>query len=266
MFDVQAHLKTLTLGGWLAAATVVVGLHAGGIGLAILDRPAEDLSYDAAGVVTIELAPIATSVAQENPDIAPGPLMQEAPNTPEASKQAESKPEEAPQVEPSPEVPAPEVAVAQKTPEPEKKPEEPKEEAKQEQKTEASVGDPITAAPAKTEAPVAQKTVAPVAGTGRSADRAQATWQKSLLTHLNAKKRYPTDARARGQQGEAKVQFSIDRVGRIVSAQLLTSSGHVALDEEALAVLRRASPLPAPPEGFGGDTIALTLPIQFRIR
>jgi periplasmic protein TonB len=266
MLDMRAHLQTLTLGGWIAAATVVVGLHAGGIGLATMEWPQEDLSYDAAGVVTIELAPIATSVAQDNPDIAPGPVMQEAPNTPDASKKAETTPEEAPQVEPSPEVPKPEVAVAQQTPEPEKKPEVPKEEAKQEQKTEASVGDPITAAPAKTEAPVAEKTVAPVAGTGRTSERAQATWQKSLILHLNAKKRYPPEAQARGVQGEAKVQFSIDRAGRIISAHLITSSGHIALDEEALAVLRRASPLPAPPEGFGGDIIALTLPIQFRIR
>ena len=266
MQHLQAHLETISLPGWLAAAVVVAGLHAGGIALALMEWPEEDLSYDSPGVVTIELAPIATSVAQENLDLAPGPLMQEAPNTPEASKQADTKPEETPEVEPSPVAPTPEVAVAPKTPEPEQKPEEPKEEAQQEQKTEASVGDPITAAPAKIEAPVAQKTVAPVAGTGRTAERAQATWQKSLITHLNAKKRYPDDARSRGQQGEAKVQFSIDRAGRILSAHLLSSSGHVSLDEEALATLRRASPLPAPPEGFGGDTIALTLPIQFRIR
>jgi len=266
MSNLQAHLETLTLRGWITAAAVVFGLHAGGLGLATMEWPEVDNSYDAAGVVTLELAPIATSVAQDNPDIAPGPPMQEAPNTPDSTKLAETKPEETPQVEPAPEPVKPEVTVAQQKPEPEKKPDEPQEEAKQEQKTEASVGDPVTAAPAKTEAPVADRTVAPVAGTGRVAERAQATWQKSLILHLNAKKRYPNEARARGEQGEAKVQFSIDRAGRIISAHLLSSSGHHALDEEALAVLRRASPLPPPPAGFGGDTIALTLPIQFRMR
>ncbi len=39
MADVRAHLETLTLRGWMAAAAVVVGLHIGGIGLATMEWP-----------------------------------------------------------------------------------------------------------------------------------------------------------------------------------------------------------------------------------
>lgn len=258
---------TISTRGWCIAAACAAVIYGCGAALALMTWPEEDTSFDTAGVLTIELAPLATSVAQDNPEVAPGPLMQEAPNTPEASKKVEEKPEEVVETELTPPAPEPEVALPVKQPEPEqKKEEDPKEVAQKEQETEASVGDPITAAPAKTEAPVAQKTVAPVAGTARTSERAQATWQKSLLTHLNNSKRYPNEARSRGEQGVAKVQFTIDRRGRVMSAQLLASSGSAALDEEALSVLRRASPLPAPPDGFGAETIALTLPIQFRIR
>lgn len=260
------HLDTMSPRGWLVAAALAALLFGGGVRLALVHWPEEDPSFDASGVVTIELAPLATSVAQDTPEVAPGPPMQEAPNTPEASEKTVEKPQEVVETEPTPPAPDPEVVLPAKPPEPEQKKEEEPQEVAQQQKSEASVGDPITAAPAKTEAPVAQKTVAPVAGTSRSALRAQATWQKSLLTHLNNNKRYPNVARTRGEQGVAKVQFTIDRRGHVVSTHLLSSSGSAALDEEALSVLRRASPLPAPPEGFGGDTIALTLPIQFRIK
>lgn len=264
--DARLELDMISLRGWLAALVLVASLHVGGVALALMQWPEEDLSYDSAGVVTVELAPLATSVAEDNPDIAPGPNMQEAPNTPEASKKVDEKPEEVVEMEKAPPAPEPEVALPVKQPKPEKKEEKPEEQAQQEVKTQASVGDPITAAPAKTEAPVAATTAAPVAGTGRTAELAQATWQKSLLTHLNTNKRYPVQARARGDQGTAKVQFRIDRRGNVIASELLASSGSPSLDEEALAVLKRASPLPAPPAEFGGETIALTLPIQFRIK
>jgi TonB family protein len=48
--------------------------------------------------------------------------------------------------------------------------------------------------------------------------------------------------------------------------RVVQSSGSSALDEEALAVLKRANPLPAAPDQVGGMTFDQTLPIQFRIK
>jgi protein TonB len=84
--------------------------------------------------------------------------------------------------------------------------------------------------------------------------------------HLGRHKRYPPAARSLRQQGSVSVAFTMDRLGNVVAARVLTSSGSTLLDEEATAVLKRASPLPAPPPSIGGATFELVLPIQFRIR
>jgi protein TonB len=94
----------------------------------------------------------------------------------------------------------------------------------------------------------------------------QISWQKSLISHLNRYKRYPDGARARSHQGIVKVEFTIDRGGRVIAARVIQGSGSQHLDDEALAVLQRASPLPAPPSEITGETLQLAMPIHFRIR
>jgi protein TonB len=47
---------------------------------------------------------------------------------------------------------------------------------------------------------------------------------------------------------------------------VLQHSGSTVLDEEAIAVLQRASPLPSPPAEMAGELFPLSLPIQFRIK
>jgi protein TonB len=67
-------------------------------------------------------------------------------------------------------------------------------------------------------------------------------------------------------QGSVAVAFSIDRSGNVLDARIVQTSGSSHLDEEARAVVRRASPIPSPPAGLPGSQLDLTLPIQFRIR
>jgi protein TonB len=125
---------------------------------------------------------------------------------------------------------------------------------------------PLTTAPPRVDASEPTAAAAPTPGASASVARVQASWEKALVKHLNRFKRYPEIARARGNQGEVTVQFTIDRTGRVVASRVVHSSGSSALDEEALAVLTRANPLPAAPDQVGGMTFDLTLPIQFRIR
>ncbi|WP_158007440.1 TonB family protein [Methyloceanibacter stevinii] len=54
--------------------------------------------------------------------------------------------------------------------------------------------------------------------------------------------------------------------GKLVDARLIRGSGSEPLDEEALAVLRRASPFPEPPDRQPGEQVHLVLPIEFLIR
>jgi protein TonB len=113
------------------------------------------------------------------------------------------------------------------------------------------------------QSPAAQPTAPAQA---RSPSSAVPTWQSALLAHLERHKRYPRQARIRHQEGAATVRFTIDRDGRVGGVVLLASSGHPALDEETLALLQRASPLPPPPSEAGRPPLALTVPVQYNLR
>jgi protein TonB len=105
---------------------------------------------------------------------------------------------------------------------------------------------------------------APSPGAAAEALRAQASWTKLLIAQLDSHKRYPGEARAQGHRGTVSIQFSLDRAGHLMTANVLKSSGSRHLDEEALALMKRAGPLPAPPEDLAN--VALTLPINFNIK
>ena len=62
------------------------------------------------------------------------------------------------------------------------------------------------------------------------------------------------------------VTFTMDRTGHVLSVSLLHSSGADDLDEEAVALVRRAEPLPPMPAELPGNTVKLTVPITFSLR
>lgn len=92
------------------------------------------------------------------------------------------------------------------------------------------------------------------------------TWESRLLGALNKHKRFPREAQARRQQGAPYIRFVIDRQGKVLSSVLERSSGHRALDAEAVALPRRAQPLPPPPDDVPGATVELVVPVEFFIR
>ncbi|KQT54757.1 hypothetical protein ASG43_04135 [Aureimonas sp. Leaf454] len=85
-----------------------------------------------------------------------------------------------------------------------------------------------------------------------------ASWQRQAVSHF---RKYRRRLQTR-EKGTARVAVTIDRSGRVVGASLASSSGSAVLDGEALALVRRASPIPAPPEGVGGRTLSLTVPVS----
>ncbi len=91
-------------------------------------------------------------------------------------------------------------------------------------------------------------------------------WQGRLVGQLQRAKRYPDSARAAGEEGAATVSFTIDRAGKVLSVRLVRSSGSPALDQEAVALVHRAEPLPAPPPEMSGQAITLTVPIRFSLQ
>ncbi|MBS0244186.1 MAG: energy transducer TonB, partial [Proteobacteria bacterium] len=119
---------------------------------------------------------------------------------------------------------------------------------------------------------VAAPTVAAVAkaqsiGTPSEHDRrAVAAWQNRLLDLIERNKRYPAQALAHRSQGTTTIAFRIDRHGRLLDAEVVSSSGSPALDEEALALMRRAQPFPVPPTALPDSNLSLSVPIRFIAR
>jgi len=107
---------------------------------------------------------------------------------------------------------------------------------------------------------IAPKPADPPAGMANAAD---ALWESQLLERLARLKRYPFAARRDGQQDVVLVRFVIDRGGQVLASDIVKSQGFALLDREARALIRRASPLPAPPADVLGAQIAMVAPIQF---
>ncbi len=118
-------------------------------------------------------------------------------------------------------------------------------------------------APPSVETPiVAPQSVTVDRGTAASRQRARVTWQRELLAHLDRYKRYPGERLQR--DAEIVVDLLLDRKGRVVSASVSRSSGFAAFDEAAVAMVQRASPLPAPPPLVADEGLSFQLPVTFR--
>ncbi|PTQ63406.1 protein TonB [Sphingomonas sp. PP-CE-3G-477] len=93
-------------------------------------------------------------------------------------------------------------------------------------------------------------------GTSRSYAAKVRSW---LLAH----KTYPKHARMRREEGVVRVFFVIDRTGRLIEGRVLAACGRAALDDEAAAMLRRASPYPPAPNDLPGERFEITAPVDF---
>jgi periplasmic protein TonB len=277
-----SHEDIADLGRWTLSGVIVI-LAYGGIATAMVNwrDPIEPAEIAAAMVVDFAPVPVAPAVPQT--DIAPGPEMVMSNSSPDVpAPTPEEKPEEkvepkveakiqqkvdektppSPVEEPPPEVPpAPNPAVAVEPPPPTQVVKEAKLNPQSPQ-----LPAPTTSAPQAIPAEIGPVPAAPTQGQPNpNGSQAMVTWKMQILALLERNKRYPAEAQSRHQQGIAHVVFSLDRLGRLVESRLLRSSGAAALDEEALALLRRAQPFPMPPTELG-DSAKLNVPIRFNLR
>jgi protein TonB len=295
---VSRPLEHSDIARWIACAVLVLGAHAAAA--AIIVNYADPITAGApAAAIVVDLAPIAAAPADAQQDVMPGPL------SPQIDGTTESKPDEVvaetpvetvtaqePVETPKEDKPV-EIALA-KTEEPEEKAETPPEAKPQDQplveavpeakKPEVTATVPTKVAPPPTPKPkrtsrpmqlatapapapnLAPRATAPSVGMPSPSSRQAAlTWNSAISAALERAKRYPADARSRGDQGTAVVSFSIDRSGRVLSSRIARSSGSSALDQETLATVARASLPPAPAE-HPGARFSFSVPIRFNIR
>ncbi|MGS0648583.1 energy transducer TonB [Komagataeibacter melomenusus] len=242
---------------WGASLLVVLGGLTGAAWWGMrLPPPVMPMPDAPPAAIAIDLAPEPVATPTDAP---PGPM------------QVLSQPDPTPQPPPeimAPPSPAPNPPVVvprqedQRTPPKKKRPAPPVKDAPPDRKPPAEA----TTAPPGLVAPVARAQAAPAPGADPAhVSHAAPTWQAALLARLEQYKRYPAQAQAGRQEGVALLHFAMDRQGHVLSAHIARSAGHSLLDEETLALLRRAQPLPVPPAEVKGDPIVLNVPVEFHL-
>ncbi|MEY1662255.1 energy transducer TonB [Isoalcanivorax beigongshangi] len=245
---------------WGLAVVLALVLH-GAVALTAIWKAPTPTPPPAAAPMVVELAMLAAPQVQPQEEQKPEPL-------PEPEPEPEPVVEEPPVVE-KPEVVLPKPPEKPKPPrpprpepppepQPEPEPEEPKEEPAPQEQVAANSSD----APAE-----AEQMQAPTVGVSaaQSADIRQ-RWEALLTAHVDRFKRYPRQAQMMRMEGVPQVLFTIDRDGNVLDVSISNSSGQRVLDAEALAMIKRAQPLPKPPKEVEGNPIRLSLPIEFSLR
>jgi protein TonB len=246
---------------WIFAGVAALALHVGGAALAVAHLRTEEPD-DSLGAPAIEIGLEMSSPHLEPTDLPPGPDTDASVASPAMTEQkAELKETELPKDVPT-ETDDPDRAV---TPDDSKKPieDDAKMAAVQTQASTESEAAEATATPSTEAIPQGPRSVAPAQGTGESARRMRATWQKELVAHLDKHKRYPPE---RSQKSpEILVSFALDRMGHVLSASIVKGSGDAVFDQAALAMIRRSDPVPQPPPLVADEGLNFTVPVVFTL-
>lgn len=278
---------------WASAGIVALAVHAGAVAWALREQPIEMDDNAPPPAIMVELAAEPEAINTEENNIAeqmqdsvemksdttepvekPEEIVEETP--PEEVQPVEDVTEAEPVEEPEPveqeivqqldnvEVPIPVLRPKVKETKPVEKPKPKKKELvkKPERKKPAPSSKASTEAAAQVTQSNRNAASQTVAGMGFGSV-SPAKWRSHLMAHLERRKKYPSAARSRGEQGTAYVRFSIDANGNVLSASLARSSGFPELDSEVVALVRRASPVPAPP---AGENRTITAPVRFTVR
>lgn len=86
----------------------------------------------------------------------------------------------------------------------------------------------------------------------------------ALWGRIEALKRYPTEARINHWEGKVVLEVVIRADGELIRLKIAESSGREILDQEALTVLRKASPLVLK-HSLGRPSITLLVPISYKL-
>jgi len=264
---------------WAICAAVVVLAHGGFAAAMVTWHEDEGGSGPSSGIV-IEFAPVPLAATVPEEEIPPGPMSDlhvPSPSNPvetledrkkveqkveaKLEQKVEEKVETRPVEELPPEVaPAPDPDVAVEPP--------PPQEVKQETAMRQA---PSLASIASAPQVIAEETsaipVAPTLDLPNPINSAAAlSWNMQVFAQLKRNLRYPPKAASRGEKGIVQISFSLDRHGRVIDSRILSSSGVAELDQEALALLRRAQPFPMPPADLPGERFERNAPISFHLK
>lgn len=116
------------------------------------------------------------------------------------------------------------------------------------------------------EAPPVPDALADGPGASASTQTAAEAASVRILAWLSQHRRYPPAARRARLEGVVEIVVVLLPDGRLVEQRIAQSSGHAVLDQAALELLRRASPVPAATFETGDAAqLELHLPIVYRL-
>lgn len=94
------------------------------------------------------------------------------------------------------------------------------------------------------------------------AQAADSAWSRKVSQLISANYSYPRSAQVRGEEGSAKIKIAISASGKVLSVNLVQSSGSAILDREAVRIPMKVGAFPPPPTG---NNVELVYPIVWRI-
>ncbi len=123
--------------------------------------------------------------------------------------------------------------------------------------------EPVKSAPVAATAPVQAAPSAsstPVAAAKPEFD--YSAYQSTLSSKLEKNKTYPMMARRRGMEGTVKMKLVIAPNGSLVESQVVASSGHDVLDNEALKLVRSVFPI----KHNADKQISVVVPVMYKLQ
>jgi protein TonB len=86
-------------------------------------------------------------------------------------------------------------------------------------------------------------------------------WTRKVSQLISANYSYPRSAQLRGEQGSAKIKIGFSASGKVLSVNLVKSTGSAILDREAVRIPTKIGSFPPPPTG----ATEMIFPITWRI-
>lgn len=102
-------------------------------------------------------------------------------------------------------------------------------------------------------------------GQAISMEQARISYQDMVATMLARAKRYPERALKRRMTGEGTIRIEIAADGSLSGFEIVRSTELPILDDELRAMVERASPFPKFPSDLHKNSMALVVPVAFRI-
>lgn len=105
----------------------------------------------------------------------------------------------------------------------------------------------------------------PVGPSQTDIEDARGKYGNALWGAIGKHKHYPKIAQMRGWQGDVTVELQLDGNGKLKSKKIIQSSSYDVLDKQALDMVEKAAPFPAPPEALRDSNFGIKVQIPFKL-